>query len=70
MFRIAVESVNGRLVPVKMPGWQHDLLAMADAARREKAKLVYLPNPNNPTGTCVTAAPSSTPTSTRCPTAC
>jgi histidinol-phosphate aminotransferase len=54
MFRLAIESVNGRAVPIPMPDYRHDLPAMAAAARRERAKLVYLTNPNNPTGTWVT----------------
>ncbi len=51
MFRLAVESVNGRLISVPMPEHRHDLPAMAAAAGAERAKIVYVANPNNPTGT-------------------
>ena len=56
MFALFVQGVNGRGVVVPMPGHRHDLPAMAEAARRDSAKLVYLPNPNNPTGTYVCRA--------------
>lgn len=45
-------------VPVEIPltaDWRHDLMAMA-AAINPKTKLVFICNPNNPTGTMVTRA--------------
>ena len=53
MFRLAVEGVNGRSIAVTMPNYRHDLAAMAHQAASENAKIVYLANPNNPTGTYV-----------------
>ena len=38
-------------VAVEMPGLRHDLEKMRDAIT-EKTKLIFLPSPNNPTGTC------------------
>jgi histidinol-phosphate aminotransferase len=45
----AVERVPGR-------DHRHDVEALADAARRTGARLVWLCDPNNPTGSLVTAA--------------
>lgn len=56
MFRLAVESVNGGFLPIPMPDHRQDLPAMAAAARRTNAKIVYVANPNNPTGTYATTA--------------
>jgi histidinol-phosphate aminotransferase len=51
--RVLTESrgVRYRTVPVK--NWRFDLPALADAIN-EKTKIVYLANPNNPTGTIFT----------------
>lgn len=53
MYRIAVMAVNGNARIVPLDGMRHDLPAMAadiDATTR----LVFIANPNNPTGTRVT----------------
>jgi histidinol-phosphate aminotransferase len=54
MYRIAVMAVNGlaRIVPLER--MRHDLEAMA-AAAGDEVRLVYIANPNNPTGTFVTS---------------
>ncbi len=56
MYRIAVQAVNGNSVMVPMKDRTHDLDAMA-AAVNDKTRLIFVANPNNPTGTSVTAAP-------------
>jgi len=43
-------------VPVALAGRDLDLDALLDAARRPRTKLVYIANPNNPTGTLVDRA--------------
>ncbi len=51
VYPLATQAVGGRGVVVPARAWGHDLPAMAEAARREGAKLVFVANPNNPTGT-------------------
>ena len=53
MYRIAVASMGRptRLVPMT-PDYRHDLEAMAEAVDA-RTRLVYIANPNNPTGTYV-----------------
>lgn len=53
MYRIAVMAVNGNARVVPLAGMRHDLAAMADAVD-DATRLVFIANPNNPTGTCVT----------------
>jgi histidinol-phosphate aminotransferase len=55
IYPIAVKAQGGaaRLVPLK--GLRHDLLAMAKAVNA-KTRVVFIANPNNPTGTIVTNA--------------
>src|SRR5258708_3334469 len=53
----AVEGVGGRAVPVPVNAkLEHDLDAMASKVRG-KTSVVYVANPNNPTGTGVDPAP-------------
>jgi histidinol-phosphate aminotransferase len=52
MYRIAVLAMNAPLVSVKLHEDRHDLDAMAAACNR-RTGLVYIGNPNNPTGTYV-----------------
>ena len=52
MYRIAVLAMNAPLVSVPLRDDRHDLLAMAGACDARTA-LVYIGNPNNPTGTFV-----------------
>jgi len=53
IYRLAVKIMKGqsRLVPLK--DFTHDLEAMARAIN-ERTKLIFIANPNNPTGTMVT----------------
>jgi len=53
-YRIATLLAGGRIVSVPMPGLRHDLDAMLDAVT-DRTRLVFLPNPNNPTGTLLAA---------------
>ncbi len=55
IYPIAVKALGGvaRLVPLK--GLRHDLSAMAKAVNA-KTKVVFIANPNNPTGTIVTGS--------------
>jgi histidinol-phosphate aminotransferase len=55
-FNYHVAGFGGRLVTVAYANDREDLQALADAARRENAPLVYLSNPDNPMGTWWDAA--------------
>ncbi len=50
VYKLATLLFGGTPVEVPMPGLKHDLAAMA-AAVTGKTRLVFLPSPNNPTGT-------------------
>jgi histidinol-phosphate aminotransferase len=50
-FNYHVAGFGGRIVFVPYAGYREDLGALAEAARRERAKVVYLSNPDNPMGT-------------------
>lgn len=50
-FNYHVAGYGGRVVTVPYAGNHEDLDALAAAARRERAKVVYLSNPDNPLGT-------------------
>lgn len=52
MYRIAVLAMNAPLVSVPLRDQRHDLEAMARACD-ERTALIYVGNPNNPTGTFV-----------------
>ena len=53
MYRIAVAAMAAPLTLVPLRDDRHDLRAMADACD-DRTSLVYIANPNNPTGTYVT----------------
>ena len=55
VYRLAVTCCGGDLVTVPAKDYGADLTAML-AAVTERTRLVFLANPNNPTGTWVTAA--------------
>lgn len=50
MYPILTQSIGGRAVEVPARDWGHDLGAMARAVT-DKTRLVFITNPNNPTGT-------------------
>lgn len=52
VFRLAMKIAQGRLISVPEKNYQHDLKAMLKKIT-DKTKLIYIANPNNPTGTCV-----------------
>jgi histidinol-phosphate aminotransferase len=52
-YRIAVQIMNGLIRWVEMPGLEYDVEAMAEAAIG--AKVLFIANPNNPTGTMLKA---------------
>lgn len=52
MYPIAVRTMGAPLTLVPLKDYRHDLEAMA-ATCNDKTALVYIGNPNNPTGTCV-----------------
>ncbi len=50
VYSMAVQSVGGRSIQVPLKNYTHDLEAMA-AAVAARTKMVFIGNPNNPTGT-------------------
>lgn len=55
IYKMEVTAVHGAPIIVPLKQWRHDLPAMADAIT-ERTRLLFLCNPNNPTGTMVSAA--------------
>lgn len=55
VYKLEVTAAHGRSVIVPLRDWRHDLLAMAEAIT-PRTRLLFLCNPNNPTGTMVTGA--------------
>ena len=51
VYPITAQAIGATAVQVPAKDYGHDLMAMA-AAVTSKTKLVYIANPNNPTGTC------------------
>ena len=49
-YRLMAQSFNVPVIEVPAKGWQHDVGAMA-AAVDENTSMVFIANPNNPTGT-------------------
>jgi histidinol-phosphate aminotransferase len=55
IYRTEVKAAHGVPIEVPLKTWRHDLAAMADAVT-PRTRLLFICNPNNPTGTMVTAA--------------
>ena len=53
IYQMAVRIMNGNCRLVKLKNYQYDMAAMAGAVGN-KTKLIFIANPNNPTGTMVT----------------
>ncbi|MDT7043152.1 histidinol-phosphate transaminase [Candidatus Nitronereus thalassa] len=53
MYKLAVTGGHGIIKEVPLKNWCHDLPAMAKAIT-DRTRLVFICNPNNPTGTIVT----------------
>ncbi len=54
VYPIVTQAIGAKGVSVPAKDWGHDLDAMADAVT-ERTKLIFVANPNNPTGTVHTA---------------
>lgn len=54
IYKMEVTAAHGVPVVVPLKEWRHNLPAMADAVT-SRARLVFVCNPNNPTGTMVSA---------------
>lgn len=52
VYALVTKATSGRPVVVPARDWGHDLAAMADAVTA-RTKLIFVANPNNPTGTFV-----------------
>lgn len=55
VYPIAVQACGARAIVTQAQAWGHDLDAMAEAIEADTS-LVFIANPNNPTGTSVTEA--------------
>jgi len=55
VYPLAVPAAGGKKIEVPLKNLTHDLDAMADAITN-RTKIVFIANPNNPTGTIVTKA--------------
>ena len=53
IYKMEVQAAHGVVVEVPQKNWHHDLPAMA-AAITDKTRLLFVCNPNNPTGTIAT----------------
>jgi histidinol-phosphate aminotransferase len=55
-YRIAAEVTNSKLITITHPEFIHDLPKMAEAIT-DRTKLIWICNPNNPTGQMIAAGP-------------
>ena len=51
VYKLAVAARRARAVAVAAKAFAHDLPAMAQAAQDDEVRIIYIANPNNPTGT-------------------
>jgi histidinol-phosphate aminotransferase len=54
IYHMEVMAAHGKAVTVPLKDWRHDVVAMASAIT-DRTRLLFLCNPNNPTGTMVSA---------------
>src|SRR5207237_10645237 len=52
VYKLMATSFGARMIEVPIPGYEQDLEAMLEAVT-PKTRLIFIPNPNNPTGTLV-----------------
>ncbi len=55
VYPMIVQSANGKSIIVSLKDWRHDLDTMASKIT-EKTRIIFIANPNNPTGTINTNA--------------
>ncbi|MDO6524684.1 histidinol-phosphate transaminase [Motilimonas sp. 1_MG-2023] len=55
VYPLVTQSIGAKAVAVAAKDWGHDLDAMASAIT-DKTKMIFIANPNNPTGTCLSSA--------------
>jgi len=53
IYKMEAMAAHGKPIVIPLTQWRHDLAAMADAMT-DRTKLLFVCNPNNPTGTMVT----------------
>ncbi|MGY5449897.1 histidinol-phosphate transaminase [Agarivorans sp. MS3-6] len=54
VYPIVTQAIGAKAVVVPAKNWGHDLTAMAEAIS-DKTRLIFIANPNNPTGTFLTS---------------
>ena len=52
VYKLIATSFGARMIEVPSPGYEQDLEAMLEAVT-PKTRLIFIPNPNNPTGTLI-----------------
>ena len=52
VYSMSVSAVGAKIIKIPLRDYRHDLKAMADAIT-ERTKIIFIANPNNPTGTIV-----------------